>query len=385
MNITFYSNFLNHHQLPICEELSAKKNIKFTFVATEQIPQERLDLGYEDMNKKYPFVLTTYDSEKNYEKAIKLGLESDIVIIGSAPDDFIKQRLKYIEKITFRYSERIFKKSTLKNLLSPFKDFRIFKKHYKNHKYYLLCASAYSRSDFNKIGHFKNKCFKWGYFPKVNKYDIDKLINNKSKKKITILWVARFLDWKHPEYAIDLAKYLNSKNYSNYQIKMIGIGPEFEKCKKLINDNNLKENVILCGSMPNEKVIDEMKKANIYIFTSDRGEGWGAVLNESMNNGCAIVANKNIGSVPYIIEDGKNGYSYSTKKEFYKSVEILINDKEKREKIGKNAYYTMINKWNAENAVKNFLDLSNKILNNEDISNVNYDNGPCSKDDKQHV
>jgi len=382
MKITFYSNFLNHHQLPICEELNSKKNIKFTFVATEQIPQERLDLGYEDMNKKYPFVLTTYDSKENYKKALKLGLESDIVIIGSAPDEFINQRFKYPEKITFRYSERIFKSNAFKNVLSPFKNFRIFKNHFKNHKYFLLCASAYSRQDFNKIGHFKNKCFKWGYFPKVHEYDINKLIKEKNNKKITILWVARFLNWKHPEYPIELAKYLNIKGYSNYQIKMIGIGPEYEKCQKKIKDNNLEKNILLCGSMPNDKVIEEMKKANIYIFTSDKGEGWGAVLNESMNNGCAVVANEKIGSVPYMIDDDYNGYSYKTKKDFFQKVESLINNKTKREEIGKNAYYTMLNTWNAKNAINNLLDLSNKIKNNEDLSYINYNNGPCSKDDK---
>ena len=380
MKVTFYSNFLNHHQLPTCNEFISKKNIDFTFVATEKIPEERIKLGYEDMNKKYDFVLTTYDSEKNYQKALKLGNESDIVIIGSAPDIFIEERLKDQNKITFRYSERIFKEYTIKNYLSPFKNFRIFKNYYKDHKYFLLCSSAYAANDFNKIGQFKDRCYRWGYFPQVFKYDIKKLLKEKQDKKVNIIWVARFLKWKHPEYPIYLAEYLNNKGYENYHIKMIGVGEEFDKYKKLIEEKKLENNITLCGSMPNEKVVENMKKANIFIFTSDKGEGWGAVLNEAMNNGCAVVANKNIGAVPYMIKDNENGYIYKNKKEFFEKVEKLIKNSKLREKFGKNAYNTMINDWNANIAVNNLLDLYEKIKKNKDYKNINYNNGPCTKE-----
>ena len=33
-----------------------------------------------------------------------------------------------------------------------------------------------------------------------------------------------------------------------------------------------------------------MEQADIYLFTSDRNEGWGAVANEAMNSACAMVA-----------------------------------------------------------------------------------------------
>ena len=32
-----------------------------------------------------------------------------------------------------------------------------------------------------------------------------------------------------------------------------------------------------------------MEKADIFLFTSDRREGWGAVANEAMNSACALV------------------------------------------------------------------------------------------------
>ena len=46
--IVFISNFLNHHQVNICNEL-AKKD-EFYFIASEPVAKEQLNLGYDDMN-----------------------------------------------------------------------------------------------------------------------------------------------------------------------------------------------------------------------------------------------------------------------------------------------------------------------------------------------
>ena len=66
----------------------------------------------------------------------------------------------------------------------------------------------------------------------------------------------------------------------------------------------------MLGAMPPEEVRRHMEKADIYLFTSDFNEGWGAVLNESMNSGCAVVASHAIGSVPFLIKNGENGLIY---------------------------------------------------------------------------
>jgi hypothetical protein len=109
MKITFFSNFLNHHQLPFCMEMYEYIGEDFKFVATEPVSKERINMGYHDMSTQYPFALNTYSSKKAYEEAVKLGNESDVVIIGSAPRAFIKNRIKK-NKLTFYYMERVFKK-----------------------------------------------------------------------------------------------------------------------------------------------------------------------------------------------------------------------------------------------------------------------------------
>jgi len=64
--------------------------------------------------------------------------------------------------------------------------------------------------------------------------------------------------------------------------------------------------VSLLGNLPNEEVLQMMRESHIFIFTSDRGEGWGVVLSEAMANGCTVVASNKIGAAPFLVKHKKN-------------------------------------------------------------------------------
>ncbi len=363
MKITFYSNFLTHHQLPFCLEMYKKYGEDFKFVSMEKINQERISLGYKDMDNDYPFVLKAYESKEKYNEATKLAVDSDIVIAGSTPtDDYIKERLKQ-DKITFRYYARIF----YNGVLSIF-DFENSKKVYdrhlkykKNKNLYLLCASSYGPNDFNELGMYKNKCFKWGYFPETKIYNVEDLLKQKENEKIEIIWVGRFIKEKHPEYVVKLAQKLKEKNY-NFEIKMIGNGELLEKTKSQIEKYNLTNQIKLVGAVKSDKVRSYMEKANIFICTSDKNERWGVVLNEAMNSGYTVIAYKGIGGVPFLIKNNENGLAYTSLDDFYKKTMKVMDDKALREKLSKNAYKTISEVWTAKVAVQNFEKLVKSII-----------------------
>ena len=122
-----------------------------------------------------------------------------------------------------------------------------------------------------------------------------------------------------------------------------------------------------------------MRQADIFLFTSGFEEGWGAVLNESMNCGCAVVASHAIGSVPYLIKNKYNGiiYKYKDIENMYDCVEYLMDSVEEREKIGRNAYKTIINEWNENIAAYRVLKLIKNYSSGEFYDT--FQDGPCSK------
>lgn len=380
MKVTFYSNFLTHHQVPFCLDMQKRLGDDFKFVSTVKIFQWRLDMGFKDLDKEYDFVVRAYENDEEYKKAKDLALESDIVIIGSTTDDCIIERLKQ-DKITFRYRARIFifldgffKTIFNKEKMQLFYDRHI--KYRKNKNLYLLCANAYGANDFNFFGLYKDKIYKWGYFLETNKYDIEKLLDRKAQnEKTEIIWVARFIKWKHPEIAIKLAKNLKKQNY-NFKIKMLGTGALENKIKEKIKKEQLKDVIEIIGQVPSDKVKDYMEQANIFIGTSGSQEGWGAVINESMNAGCTVIANQRMGAVPFLIKHNETGLMYNTYKELEENVKNAINNKDLQRKLGKGAYEFITEKWTSKVATDNLLNLFESIIQRKEFD---VKDGPASK------
>lgn len=377
MKITFFSTFLTHHQLPFCLEMQKKYGDNFKFVSTEKINYERINLGYKDLDNEYDFVVKAYESEELYKKAIQLANDSDIVIMGSTKtDEYIKQRL-LDDKVIFRYYARIFYRGIFSFL--DFKNLKIvYNKHFKyrnNKNMYLLCNNGYGPNDFNRFGMYINKCFKWGYFPETKYYDINELMNRKEKNEcIKILWVGRFIKMKHPEYMIKLAKKL-IKDGINFKIEMVGSGKLIKKIERQIEKNKLNNYIKLIGAVQSDKVREFMEKSNIFACTSNKEERWGVVINEAMNSACAVIANKDIGAVPVLIENNKNGVIYNGFNEFYNKIVTLIKNKELRSQISINAYKTISEIWTARNAVNNFDIMINELIRNKNNTIIS---GPAS-------
>jgi glycosyltransferase involved in cell wall biosynthesis len=372
-SVTFISNTLTPHQTPFSEAMFKLIGDKYKFISCVPLSKERKQMGWSTQDN-VTYEIRAYEST---EEANKLIIESDVVIIGSAPDVYIKERLK-MGKLTLKYSERLYKKGLSVKML-PRAIVSSYLHHGRFQKYpiYMLCASAYTAADLALFGNYKNRLFKWGYFPETKEYNIDELIISKRSDVLKVLWVGRFVGWKHPELVLAVAQKMIIEKI-DFQLIMIGNGEEFEKINQLIDDMGLRNRVILLGSMTPEEVRRHMEEANIYLFTSDFNEGWGAVLNESMNSGCAVVASHAIGSVPFLLKHGENGliYKNSDVDDLCNKVILLARDIELRETLGRKAYLTIKNTWNAEIAADRFLELCEYLLNGK---SCDFDDGPCSK------
>lgn len=375
--IVFYSNYLNHHSLPLCLELKKLSKDDFYFVAQKAISEKRIALGYQNISDDYDFVVKTYESRELLEKAYDLALEADYVLYGSSNPDYLDKRIKE-NKITFKQSERLFRLSGAK--VSWFRKLRrVYINHSKYNKYnlYMLCSGTLAAYDFNHFGAYIGKTYKWGYFPKTIEYDIVKLFAKKKQAKINILWAGRLLYWKHPDLAIKIALKLKEAGY-NFNLNIIGNGEMEAELNRMIAKNDLSEEVKMLGSMKPDEVRKYMEEANIFLFTSDFNEGWGVVLNEAMNSGCACIASHIIGSSGFLIKHEENGLIYKDGDflDLYNKVVRLINDRDYTNKLGINAYNTILNTWNAKEAAKRFVILNECLKRKEETPFID---GPCSR------
>ena len=374
MKIVFISNCLTHHQKPFSEAMDVMTGHNFYFIETKPMRQERKDMGWE-LEEIPSYVINNYEDNGNEEHCKELIDEADVVIIGSAPYERIENRLKH-NKLTFVYSERLYKKGD-KFYKFPKRLVSMFLKYGRYRNLYLLCASAYASADYARTLTFKNKAFKWGYFPETKHYDnIDNVIEVKKEK--SILWVARFIDWKHPEIPVMLAQRLKKDGYT-FKLNMVGNGVMLNEIRQLVKECGLSDVIDVAGAVKPDKVREFMDESEIFLFTSDFNEGWGAVLNEAMNSGCACVASHAIGAAPFLIDDGENGIMYENGNldDLYEKVKYLLDNDAERKKMSKKAYQTITEHWSADMAAERLINFCERILSGED--NKVFSSGLCSK------
>lgn len=373
--IVFLTNYLNLHQLMFANRMYELLGENFRFIATTPMTEERKRLGFVELNNKYPYVVRTYENEIQKQLAEKLIDGCDALVVGSVDDAMWRERAKN-GKLTIRYSERFFKTGVnLHNFLSALIHLRRYQRY---SALYFLCNSAFTPFDVNLFSNYKRRTFKWGYFPETIEYDLEELISKKAiARRIQLLWVGRLIDWKHPEEAVKVAVELKKRQYE-FDMKIVGDGPMFCGLNEMIKEKGIDDCVHLCGAMPPEQVRKCMESASIFLFTSDRNEGWGAVLNEAMNSGCAVVTSHSIGSVPFLISENENGLIYENGniEALIDRVVKLIDNKEFRKTISKKAYYTIHDLWNGKVAAERLIRLIEQ-LGNGDVNSI-YSEGPCS-------
>lgn len=361
MTFTFVSNYINHHQIPLCDALYRQLGADFTFIQTMPMEKERVDMGWSVDVQEIPYVECLYEKEYDCLKKI---MESDVVLFGwTGREDIVEPRL-LSGKTTLRVSERLYREGQWK-VVSPRGLLVKYREHirYRRQNVCMLCAGAYAASDFHLIGAYPDKLFKWGYFTKLRTYTEEEFATLKPRDgELHIVWAGRFIPLKHPEYVVRLAKALRERGYA-YKIHMLGDGDLEPLIRHDVESSGLSEAFVFYGYTPPEQVRDVMEKCHIHLFTSNYLEGWGAVVNEGMNSGCVEVVNAQVGAAPYLIRHGVNGLVYP--QDCYDKMEALVLDLfahwEERERMGRAAYETIRDMWNAEHAAKVLLQFVEKL------------------------
>lgn len=390
MKLVFYSLILNNHQANVADELWELTEHSYCFVELANLQGDHRKGDAHDYSDR-PYLLRAWKSKEAYSKAMNLACSAQCCVFsGVQALPFQKERVK-LGLLSFDMSERWLKRGFI-NLFSP----AILKMFLAYHlggwskkPIYKLCCSAFAAGDQHKLFTYRGRCYKWGYFTPVKKIDIEASTDVSTSNITPLMWCSRYLMWKHPELPILMAQRLKKKGY-RFVLDMYGSG-EYEKAaQRLAADLEVTDVVRFMGVKPNNELLADMRRHSIFLFTSDRNEGWGAVANESMANGCVLVASDAIGSSPYLIDDGKTGLLFKSPRtssnidnpdmaalnELCMKVKYLLDNPDKRQEIRRRSLALMRDEWNPRVAAERLLALIDCLRNGQESP---YSEGPCSK------
>lgn len=390
MKFVYRGNILNFHTLPLAKALYELLGDDFCFInENAQVAENQKVSDREDVGSKYAWAINFRGGVEEQKLALRKLEEADVVL---TLETYAKQFSKRLKKnqVTFFYSERIFRSGIRKPWnIRMVRAFLWQHKRFDKKRAYMLCNSAYLPWDLHWYGIYKNRFYKWGYFPEYKNIGLEqircKFENTKQKgyHLIRFIWVGRLTKdakLKHPEYAINLAGILQKQGIP-FELIVVGDGDCKNELEELAKSLSITPYVSFVGAVSNEEVCQLMYQAHIMLFTSNREEGWGAVLNEAMNAGCCCIASETAGATRFLIKDGYNGLIYHNDDfdELCQKVLNIITEFSQIQRLGENAYKTIAGEWNAEVAAKRLVEFSKNVLSNR--MDMRYISGPMSKAD----
>lgn len=387
MKFVYRGNVLNYHTKPIADELYRLIGQDFCFIIDNpSLKMRSAENDRGDMTHGCSYALNMADSQKAREYGEHLIEECDVLFTLACYCKQFVQRMKK-NKVTIFYSERLFKPASIK----PYDPRMIanmlwYNRRFRNKRVYMFCASAYLPCDLDYYKSYTNKMYKWGYFVSTDNISWEELKKEKEHDTVSILWIGSLSQvnkWKHLEKMIPVATKIKSMNF-DAKIHVIGDGDCRSYFETIVKKENLSNVILFHGNVSNDEVRSFVRKANIFVGTSDYQEGWGAVLNEAMNGGCAVVASHAAGATPYMVEDQKNGVifdgiSNNGIQDMVQQIAELVDSNERRTRLGYEAYQSYMRYWSAEKAAESLLDFCEIALRRDDASVINVrDEGPCS-------
>lgn len=148
------------------------------------------------------------------------------------------------------------------------------------------------------------------------------------------VYIGRLDDIKGINFLVESWKDIDE----NIDLYIIGTGPEEEKLKVFIKENNIK-NIKLLGFMQRDKAFKIIHKSRAILVPSKCYEGFPMTIAESFSLGVPVIGSR-LGNIESIIDDGSNGllFEKGNTQSIKTVIESVFYNKDLNISLGNNAY-----------------------------------------------
>jgi glycosyltransferase involved in cell wall biosynthesis len=202
--------------------------------------------------------------------------------------------------------------------------------------------------------HYRNLGYETHYIP--NAINIEDLsTESKRNYKKQIIYVGRLSKEKGSSTLIEISKNLNDE----IDLIIIGSGPDKEFFKTL---SLKRKNIHFLGYQPKNVVIPLIRGSDILLSPSLKEGGVSTTILEGMACKTAIIATKLAVYDEELDDDAILKISSNDSEKFINSINYLIDDSSKREKLSEKGYeLSKLYSW--DNIGKKYLDIYQKLQN----------------------
>lgn len=362
MRILQVTNIVSHHQLPLARRFAdVLGDNNFRFAATQAPMPERQQLGWRNEETE-PWILRAGESDADYSQFMQWWENADVVICGERLIDKLKNRIGN-SNLTFYMTERWLKPPLgIARLIHPRFAIMVaqFRKLSTSPFFHCLPIGHYSAIDMKRIARFRNRMWLWGYFTTKSDTIPD---YEKAGKSVKVLWCGRMLEWKRVDILIRAFSSFQAE-HSDAILTLVGYGPKRKSLERLARKLLLPGSFHCLPPQSVTEVLKLMREHHIYVLTSSGYEGWGAVINEAMEEGCVVIASEATGAGKTLIRNEENGLLIKCGD--WKMLGNLLSALSKnplwRIKLAKEGQRTIEETWSPKVAANRFISVCDAII-----------------------
>ena len=360
MKIAFYLDCVSPHQVPLAREVVKRVGMdNFRYVYRDTVQEDRVSLGWQMSGDADWFVHigTQPDVAREWIEA------ADVMLTGFRDFKLFARRLDK-GLVTFYMSERWFKPIGVtccrrrmyfpgrwRLLCSQYRKMarRFVSLAKRDARFRYLAMGAHARNDILKIGFPPDHIVPWAYYVTPSESPRQWLCEEGA---LRVIWLGRMIDWKHPESVVQAARRCQSAGV-NVTFTMVGDGP---LRKKLMHEADGLP-ITFLRPQPIGRIREILRAHDVYVLASDASEGWGAALNEALEEGLHALGIYEAGSSATILHESDLFHAG----DWRTLVSLLVRcANEKREGTLKGQG---IGEWSAEKAADRLLSLMKDVGN----------------------
>lgn len=282
MKYVFWQNILSLHQSSFIRNLSAVHDV--TLVVEKGLNEDRLKQGWS---------LPDFGNAKIIIKPNEICISD---LLNDNDNVHVFTGINSIELVHKAFLKAVKKKLKIGVQLEPFNwlglkgklrflKYFILRVKYNRYINFILAIGDRGKWCYEKTGFPKDKIYDWAYFTEEPK--IEKKSKNMLPKPVG-LFVGSIDANKN---ILPLINILKKNSFLFEQFIVIGKGPLEENLKIQIEGSN----IVYKGVVSNAEVLEYMAKSDFLVLPS-LYDGWGAVINESLNVGTPVICSSNCGA-----------------------------------------------------------------------------------------
>ncbi len=294
----------NPHILPIFDELAKRDDIEFQGVVLRTQPPWRVELGWPELPEDSP-LLRVYRGPGEKKRYHQLARDADVVIWpglkhpGGVPM-ILRRNLR--GRLNIIWAER-FAQRRARSWLNTQLNWAVVKM-LNSRSMHLMTLGTGAEEDYLRFGATRWTFWQFGYA--VRPIDVPE--TPRAEGPIRLLFAGAL----NPRKGVDLLlRALADPRVrpASWELTVAGAGAQETELKQLAVSLGLESRVRFTGMVPLGDMDGYYRASDVLVLPS-RFDGWGAVVNEAMEYGLAVLVSDSCGCAEMLVEHGTNGFVF---------------------------------------------------------------------------